>query len=462
MILTVPEIVAAHHSGKLAVKDTISRCYQRIRRHSDPGIFITLRDEADAIAEAETLAGGRMRGALAGVPIAVKDNIDVAGLPTTAACPAFTYKPSADAAAVARLRAAGAIVIGKTNLDQFATGLVGTRTPYPVPRNALRRDLIPGGSSSGSAVAVAAGLVPIALGTDTAGSGRVPAMLNNIVGLKPSLGLVSTYGVVPACRTLDCVSVFALSVDDAWATLAVVAGYDAADSYSRQRSVGELGAPPRDVRIGVPRSGQRLFFDDARAAADYEAALSRLARLGFAIVEIDMAAFYETARMLYEGPWVAERYLAARGVLEETPEAMHPVTRDIIAAGARLRATEAFAAFYRLEELRRKAGEAFKRVSALILPTAPTVYTLDQIEADPIGLNARLGTYTNFVNLLDLCAIAVPAAVHADGTPFGITVLAPAPHDALVASIAKKFGASVGLPVGALAVQSSPRVAPAL
>jgi allophanate hydrolase len=364
------DLAAAHRAGRMSPAQTIKNCYARIRALADPGIFISLREEADAVAEAEALDSERARGPLASVPVAVKDNIDVAGLPTTAACPAFAYQPQADATVVARLRAAGAIVIGKTNLDQFATGLVGTRTPHPVPRNALRGDLIPGGSSSGSAVAVATGIVPLALGTDTAGSGRVPAMLNNIVGLKPSLGLVSTYGVVPACRTLDCVSIFARTVDDAWAALEVVAGYDRADVYSRNRPLGAPSSAPSGCTLGVPRPAQRLFFGDARAASDYEAALTRLRRLGYALAEIDMTPFDETARLLYEGPWVAERYLAAKRVIEKDPSALHPVTRQIIAAGAALRATDAFAAFYRLEALRRKASDIFKTIDALAASSA--------------------------------------------------------------------------------------------
>jgi allophanate hydrolase len=428
-----------------AIKD----CYARIRAVADPGIFIALRDEADAVLEAETFGDERARGALAGVPVAIKDNIDVAGLPTTAACPAFVYQPQADATVVARLRAAGAIVVGKTNLDQFATGLVGVRTPYPVPRNALRPDLIPGGSSSGSAVAVATGIVPVALGTDTAGSGRVPAMLNNIVGLKPSLGLVSTHGVVPACRTLDCVSIFARSVDDAWTVLEAIAGYDAADIYSHDRRIGALGTAPTGCTLGIPRADQRLFFGDAHAASDYDAALSRLTRLGYALAEIDMAPFYETAHLLYDGPWVAERYLAAKSVIENDPSALHPVTREIIAGGAALRTADAFTAFYRLEALRRAAADAFIAIDALALPTAPTVYTIEQVNADPIRLNNNLGTYTNFVNLLDLCGVAVPATLHEDGTPFGISILAPGGKDALAASIARHFHADTGLTPGA-------------
>jgi allophanate hydrolase len=445
---TLADILAAHRAGAMTPADTVTRCYARIRAHADPAIFITLRDEQDALAEASALAARGRNLPLYGIPVAIKDNIDVAGLPTTAACPAFAYQPKQDATVVARLRAAGAIVVGKTNLDQFATGLVGVRSPYGVPRNTLDPALIPGGSSSGSAVAVAAGLVPLALGTDTAGSGRVPAMLNNIVGLKPSLGLVSTFGVVPACRTLDCISVFCLTTDDAWAALAVMAGPDANDAYSRRRPLGALGALPPAIRIGVPRPGERVFFGDARAAQAFAAALDRLARLGGALVEIDIEPFYETARLLYEGPWVAERYAAAEALIASAPESLHPVTREIILGGARPSAVAAFKAFYRLEELRRAAERVFEGIDLLALPTAPTVYTVEQVLADPIQLNSRLGTYTNFVNLLDLCGLAVPAAL--DGKrPFGITLLAPGGRDALLASIGRAFHADTGLPLGA-------------
>jgi allophanate hydrolase len=446
---TVAEILAAHRAGTITPAETVARSFARIRAHADPAIFITLREETDALADANKV-GSRSRDLpLYGVPVAVKDNIDVAGMPTTAACPAFAYHPQRDATAVARLRQAGAIVIGKSNLDQFATGLVGVRSPYGVPRNTLDRRLIPGGSSSGSAVAVAAGLVPLALGTDTAGSGRVPALLNNIVGLKPSLGLVSTHGVVPACRTLDCVSVFALTTDDAFAALAVMAGRDVNDPFARARPLGELGPGPAAFRIGVPRPGERVFFGDTQAAADYAAALDRLARLGGTLVEIDIEPFYETARLLYEGPWVAERYAATESLIASSPESMHPVTREIILAGARPSAVAAFKAFYRLEELRRAAEHTFGRVDLLALPTAPTIYTVDQVLADPILLNSRLGTYTNFVNLLDLCGLALPAVLH--GTrPFGITLLAPGGRDALLASIGRVFHADTALSLGAL------------
>jgi allophanate hydrolase len=443
---TVADILATHRAGGMTPADTVARSYARIRAHGDPAIFITLRDEAEALAEAKDLAGRGRDLPLYGIPVAVKDNIDVAGMPTTAACPAFTYRPHRDATVVARLRQAGAIVIGKTNLDQFATGLVGVRSPYGVPRNALDPTLIPGGSSSGSAVAVAAGLLPLALGTDTAGSGRVPAMLNNIVGLKPSLGLVSTYGVVPACRTLDCVAAFALTTDDAWAALAVMAGPDVNDAYSRQRPLGTI-APMPAFRIGAPRPSERVFFGDTQAAADYAAALDRLVRLGGTLVEIDIEPFYETARLLYEGPWVAERYAAVESLIASAPEALHPVTREIILGGARPSAVAAFKAFYRLEELRRTAERTFDRIDALALPTAPTVYTVEQVLADPIQLNGRLGTYTNFVNLLDLCGLALPAALH-DRRPFGITLLAPGGRDALLAAVGREFQADTALPPG--------------
>src|SRR5262249_21591198 len=419
---TVAVMVAAHRAGA-SVEATVARAYARGRAHNDPARFITLREEADAMTEAKALAG--KRGAdravaelpLYGVPVAIKDNIDVAGLPTTAACPAFAYVPEKDATCVARLKRAGAIVIGKTNLDQFATGLEGVRTPYGIPRNLFDKALIPGGSSAGSAVAIAAGLVPLALGTDTAGSGRVPAALSNTVGLKPSLGLVSNAGVVPACRTLDCVSVHApgpaLPAESAAAAPAGTAGPAPADPYSRKHRLSALGAVPSGVRVGAPRPEQRLFFGDAASAAAYDDALARLARLGARIVTFHIAPFFEAARLLYDGPSVAERHLAARAVIEKARQEMHPVTRQILLAGAKFSAADAFAAFYRLEELRRVCAAAFRAIDMMALPTVPTVHTVEQARADPIALNSRLGTHTNFVNLLDLCALAVPASARA-------------------------------------------------
>ncbi len=448
-IETVAEIAAAYRSGAATPAEIVARSYARMRALNDPAVFISILDETQAHKEAQALeANGDRNLPLFGIPVAVKDNIDVRGFATTAACPDFAYRCGVDAAAVARLRQAGAIIIGKTNLDQFATGLVGVRSPYGAPRNPLDPKLVPGGSSSGSAVAVATGLVPVALGTDTAGSGRVPALFNNIVGLKPSLGLVSTAGVVPACRTLDCVSVFAHTTDDCSAVLAVMAGFDGNDPYARRRPLQSPGAPPT-VRVGVPQSGQRIFFGEAR--------------LGAVIVDIDIEPFYETARLLYEGPWLAERYAATRDFIASSPQSMHPVTLEIILGGARPSAVDAFTAFYRLEQLRRVAQRQFEAIDALALPTAPTLYTVDQVLADPIGLNSRLGTYTNFVNLLDLCGLAVPAALHPgpSGTaPFGITLLAPGGNDGLLAAVGRRFHADTALPLGALNRKPPPLAAP--
>src|SRR5580700_931342 len=451
MTETVAEILDAYRRGALKPEDMVARSFARIRRHGDPAIFIALRDEADVVAEAKALArDGDMALPLYGIPVAVKDNIDVKGLPTTAACPAFGYRPGRDATSVAKLRQAGAVILGKTNLDQFASGLVGVRTPYGICRNLFDDKLIPGGSSTGSAIAVAAGLTPLALGTDTAGSGRVPAGFNNIVGLKPSRGLVSAAGVVPACRTLDCVSVFALTVDDALATLNVIAGPDVADAFSRARPLPAVGPMPSGIRLGVPMPGHRLFFGDRASEAAYQAALEKFAELGAKIVEFDIEPFYAAARLLYEGPWVAERYLTVRALIASSPESLHPVTRQVLLAGAHGTAAEAFAAFYQLEALRGVRDHTFGAIDAMVLPTAPTIYTVEQVLADPIGLNSRLGTYTNFVNLLDLCGLSVPASMRPDGIPFGVTLVAPAGEEAALAAIGREFHFAARLPLGAL------------
>jgi len=447
---TVAEILDAYRSGAITPADIVARTFARIRAHDDPAIFISLREEADVLAEARALArDGDKTLPLYGIPVAVKDNIDVKGLPTTAACPAYLYRPHKDAASVARLREAGALMIGKTNLDQFATGLVGVRTPYGVGRNLFDPKLVPGGSSTGSALAVAAGFTPLALGTDTAGSGRVPAGFNNIVGLKPSRGLISTGGVVPACRTLDCVSVLALTVDDAVEMLDVLVAPDAGQMQP-------VGLMPQGVRLGVPLAGQRLFFGDRASEAAYEAALERFAALGAKIVEIDIEPFYAAARLLYEGPWVAERFLTVKALVASSPESMHPITRQILLAGAHGTAADAFAAFYQLDDLRRVRDATFRTIDAMVLPTAPTIYTLEQVATDPIGLNSRLGTYTNFVNLLDMCGLAVPASMRPDGVPFGVTLLAPAGGDMALAAIGREFHAATGLPLGALGYKQPP------
>ena len=431
-------------------EETIARTFSRIRAHNDPALFISLRDEAEAIAEARALSKRDTASlALCGVPVAIKDNIDAAGLPTTAACPAFSYQPKTDATAVARLRAAGAIVIGKTNLDQFATGLVGVRSPYGVPRNPFNPALIPGGSSSGSAVAVSAGLVPLALGTDTAGSGRVPAGLNNIVGLKPSLGLISTTGVVPACRSLDCVSIFALTADDAFAALSVMAAPDDTDPYSRAIRPGTLSELPPALKIGIPRGDGLMFFGDKRSEAAFESAVTLLKGKGIDIVEIDISVFLKTARLLYEGPWAAERWAAVGEFITKHPDDIHPVTMKIIASGKDPSAADAFKAFYQLAAYRKAAMQILAAVDALMVPTTPAAYTVAELAADPVQLNSNLGTYTNCVNLLDLCGFAVPITFAGDGTPFGVTFVAPSGQDAFLASIGRTVHAAAALPLGA-------------
>ncbi len=432
---------AAYAAG-LAPEAVIGEVWRRIEAAG--------RDEAEARAEATALPPFDPAAyPLWGLPFAIKDNIDLAGAPTTAACPAYAYAAAEDAFVVAALRRAGAIPVGKTNLDQFATGLVGVRSPYPPPRNALDPAIVPGGSSSGSAVAVALDLVCFALGTDTAGSGRVPAALNAIVGLKPTLGALSARGVVPACRTLDTVSVFAQSVPDAWRVFAAASVYDPADAYARRWPAASLGAPPPSLRVGVPDAAGRLFFGDAAQEAAFAADLDRLAALGATIVPLDFAPFFAVARMLYEGAWVAERLSVVEELLARDPEAVHPVTRGIVEGAQGLSAVDAFRGFYRLAELRRAAEAALDGVDLLCVPTIPYFVTLEEIAADPLGPNARLGTYTNFVNLLDLCGIAVPTAPRSDGRPGSVTLLARAGRDGLAAGLADALQRAGGLGVGA-------------
>ncbi len=421
----------------------LAEAHRRLDAADDPGVFIDLIPLALAQEAARALPPfDRDRFPLWGLPFAVKDNIDVAGRPTTAACPAFAYTPQRDAEAVARLRAAGALCLGKTNLDQFATGLVGLRTPYPAPRNPRHADLPPGGSSSGSAVAVAIGAASFALGTDTAGSGRVPAALNDIVGLKPSLGAISTRGVVPACRTLDCVSVFASSVADAWAAFAACAAFDPADPFSRDRPAAGFGAAPASFRLGVPSPETRRFYGDAAQAASFEAALERLRALGAEIVELDFEPFYACAALLYEGAWVAERLAAIAAFRGAHPGALHPVTETIIGGAERLSAVDAFKGLYRLAEFRRLLDPALASVDLIAVPTIPKFHTLAAFEADPIGPNSDFGTYTNFVNLLDLCGVATPTDPRFDGRPGSVTLLARGGRDGLAASVAAALHAA--------------------
>jgi allophanate hydrolase len=375
---------------------------------------------------------------LYGIPFAVKDNFDVAGLPTTAACPAFSRMASHTAEAVQRLLDAGAILIGKTNMDQFATGLVGTRTPYGICSSVFDEEYISGGSSSGSAVAVAKGLVSFALGTDTAGSGRVPASFNQLVGLKPTRGLVSTSGLLPACRSLDCVSVFTETCSDAARVLSVICGPDAKDPYSREAKPGE-GATPwaaSKFKFGVPAEECLEFFGDEQAKASYEEAVLALTQLGGEKIRFDYEIFHSAANLLYSGPWVAERLAAIQEFAEAHADAMDPTVAQIITGAQRFSAVNAFEAEYKLKEIRRKADAVFTDIDLLLLPTAPTIYTIAQVKAAPLELNTNLGYYTNFVNLLDMAVVAIPARQRKDELPFGVSLIGKAFTDEGLLAIA--------------------------
>src|SRR5690348_1577918 len=412
--LQIERLRTAFLSSELSASELIERVLTRIAKWDDPALWITrmcdavLRRRAtklDAAAAADPDLIKRLP--LFGIPFAVKDNIDVAGMPTTAACPAFAYTPSETAPVVLQLLSAGAVLVGKTNLDQFAAGLVGTRSPYGVPRNPFDARYIPGGSSSGSAVAVAAGLVSFALGTDTAGSGRVPAAFNNIVGLKPTRGLVSTRGVVPACKSLDCVSVFALSAQDALTVLDVAACFDLHDPLARETSSAELRSFGQKPRFGVPPPGDLEFFGDHEAESLFAAAIVKLERVGGIRANASFAPFRDAGRLLYNGPWLAERLHATQALLDDDPDAVLPLTRSIIEKGRDYSALDAYRAQYELARLKREADLIFASIDVLLLPTTGTIYETAAVAADPFRLNANLGLYTSFVNLLDLAAVAV-------------------------------------------------------
>jgi allophanate hydrolase len=450
--LDLATLRAAYVAGTLTPTAMVNEVLRRIDAQADPAVWIHRLSREEMLAHARRVeARGRAGQPLYGVPFAIKDNIDLAGVPTTAGCPEFAYTPAESAFVVRCLLEAGAIPVGKTNLDQFATGLVGVRSPYGVPRNPFHPEIIPGGSSSGSAVAVAAGLVSFALGTDTAGSGRVPASFNNLVGLKPTKGAVSTRGVVPACRSLDCVSIFALGVGDATEILSVAGQYDAADPFARPAPTG-AGAPaaaPATFRFGVPPASQLEWFGDPHSPDCFAQALTALEAMGGVRVEIDFAPFRDAARLLYEGPWVAERWSAVREFHARHANAIFPVTRRIIEGGAKLLAVDAFEASYKLATLRRAADATWARVDTLVLPTAPTLYTRAQVESDPITLNSRLGTYTNFANLLDTAALAVPTGMRPDGLPFGISLFGPAWSDGRLVALGGALQRATGRTTGA-------------
>ena len=439
---TINEWLEGYRSGATTPGKAIADLHDQLTQQPDPAWILvfdwpTIAEQLQQLAhrcqnvDAESLP-------LYGVPFAIKDNIDYAGQVTTAACPAFSYVARETAAAVQCLLDAGAILVGKTNLDQFATGLVGTRSPYGIVPNTFNSDYISGGSSSGSASVVARAQVPFALGTDTAGSGRVPASFNNIVGLKPTRGACSTRGVVPACRTLDCVSVFALNVEDAWCVYQAMARFDAGDAYAREmparQPVRTLAATPR---LGIPAAPE--WFADNASADAWQRTLESLQAMGVECVPLDFTPLHELAALLYNGPWVAERYSVVHTLIDKAAEQMNPVVRDIIACAGGMSALDAFTAEYRRAELKRKADMLINSVDALLVPTAPTVHRIADVADDPITLNSQLGQYTNFVNLADWCALAVPAGFRDDGLPFGITLIGAAWQDYALADFAQRW-----------------------
>ncbi len=445
-LLEISQIHAAYHAGTLTPVQLITALLERIAAYPDKAVFISRPSEAEILAQAAALSLDDLnRLPLFGIPFVVKDNIDVAGLPTTASCPEFAFTPAKDAVAVTRLRAAGAILLGKANLDQFATGLNGTRSPHGAPRCVFNAEYISGGSSSGSAVSVGAGLAAFSLGTDTAGSGRVPAGINNIIGLKPTIGRIPATGVLPACQSLDCISIFANSAADALTVLRAAEGFDGGDPYSRPVQNRALPAKPR---AGILPAAAREFFGNAEAAALYETALARAEKLGWTLVKIDYAPFLEIAAMLYGSAFAAERLTGIKHFFARSPGAIDPAVRSILEGAAKYSAVDLFEAQHKQAGLKTLARAELAKVDILLLPTAPTSFTVAQMQADPIGANSKLGLYTNFVNFMDLAAIALPAGFGASGLPAGVTLIGPAFADAALAALADALHHALGAGAG--------------
>jgi len=455
MDMTVHGLLNAYRTRRLTPDQVIEDIFSRCDAYADKNIWIRRLDRTQLEPYLQKLREAPVDSLpLYGIPFAIKDNIDLAGIPTTAACAAFAYTPQDSAFVVEKLIAAGAIPIGKTNLDQFATGLVGTRSPWGPCHNAFDNDYISGGSSSGSAVATALGLVSFALGTDTAGSGRVPASFNNIIGVKPSLGIVSARGVVPACRSLDCVSLFTLTTDDANLVLAHMTEFDPIDSYARinpfSNSHRHYGLNANKFTFGVPAEAQLEFFGDTSAQSLFAKAVDKLERLGGCKTEIDFTPFLSVARLLYEGPWLAERFVATESIITTQANAMLPVTRRIIEDACHKSAIDAFKAIYHLQDYRRLTQSILASVDFIVTPTAGTIFRIEQIDQDPIALNSQLGYYTNFMNLLDLAAVAVPAGFLANGLPWGITLFSDTYTDHKLLNFANRWQQNLGLPLGAI------------
>jgi len=455
MNLSISALHAAYRDNSLAPEQVVDRILEKCQLYTDHNIWITLLCKEQIQAYLEKLQGQSPESLpLYGIPFAIKDNIDLAEVPTTCACPDYGYLPKQHAFVVQQLIEAGAIPIGKTNMDQFATGLVGTRSPEPWGpcRNAFNPDYISGGSSAGSAVAVSLGLVSFSLGTDTAGSGRVPAMNNNIVGLKPSKGLLSTRGVVPACRSLDCVSIFALNSDDADQVFEQAAVFDQEDDYARSNTFSNngrhYGGLKKGFRFAVPKSSQLEFFGNNDTQALFEKACDELSKMGGDAIAIDFSPFLDAARLLYEGPWVTERYVAIEDLITQNPAALLPVINTIIGSGKEKLASDAYKALYKLQHYKQQTGAIMADVEMLVTPTAGTIYTIDEVNTDPIQLNSKLGYYTNYMNLLDYAAVAVPAGFMQNGLPFGISMVGSAWSDRKLLSFARKWQQQLGLNMG--------------
>lgn len=428
-------------AGCLAPSQVIEAIYDRIEARGDDGVWILVVPRDSALQRACALEAlddaDKRKRPLFGLPFSIKDCIDVAGMPTTAGCPGFAYTATKTNLAVQRAMDAGAILIGKTNLDQFATGLVGVRTPYGVAENPFNRDYIPGGSSSGAAVSVASELVSFAFGTDTGGSGRVPAGFNNIVSLKPTLGLLSRVDMVNACRSLDTIAIFALTAPDALEVLDICAARDPADVFARTPPAvpARTSCDRGPFTFAAPRADQRQFFGNADAQALFDEALRELARMGGRATEVDYEAFLEVNEFLFNGPWLAERLVSLKSFIRDNPQAIHPVTREIILGGAAYSAADMVAGVHRLKELRGRISRQFDGIDVLVVPTAGTIYRVREIEADPITLNAGMGYYTNFVNLLDMAAVTVPNGFLSNGLPMGVTFIGRAFSDGYLAAL---------------------------